>query len=553
MKKKHIRSIWYTHIKKYKRTYCIGIAMVLLVDIMQVFSTRIIGWILDFFTQEKLPSWAGEGRGFGFLFFLFLSARIILALGRFGWRITLARQTHIAGNFLRRKIWNHALYFFFTDLHKNFSKGVLLNNSNSDVTSARSVFGFTIVGIVDVVFLGIFTLIAMAFIHLKMTCWFLIVTFFLPWIIRRINDLEIIRYRKSQDSLSDFDELAGQAVSTIRMQKLTETGGVWQKRLYNMAKSYRQKKIKAVFTTLYYSLAFDSTNMLSYAVLFVLGIPYVIEGQMSVGDFVAMRGFIFLLKDPLAGLGWVISDWQKAKTSLERLRDVFENRQDPSLTKKGISITPTKSVIEIKNLNFQYEENNRKVIDQLSFNLHQGDYLGVTGPTGSGKSTLFSIMAGLRKDFKGEVSLYGKDIGLYSHFTLRSHLGFVPQRPYLFADSVRNNIALNRNISDEQILHALRFTQIDEEILTLKHGILTELGEWGINLSGGQKQRLALARALVGRPPVLFLDDCLSAVDIPTEEKIVENIHKELSGITLIWISHRKTTLRYCNRFLELK
>ena len=552
MKKKELFSIWYSYVKEHKRTYIIGISMVLLVDIMQVLSTRIIGWILDFFTMEKLPSWFGEGQGFVFLFLLFISSRTILALGRFGWRITLARQTHVAGNFLRRKIWDHALYFFFTDLHKRFSKGMLLNNSNSDVASARSIFGFTIVGVVDVVFLGIFTLIAMATIHLEMTCWFLIATFFLPWIIRRINDLEIIRYRQSQDSLSDFDELASQTVSTIRMQKLTETGGVWQKRLSSMAQIYRQKKIKAVFTTLYYSIAFDGTNMLSYFVLFILGIPYVIEGQMSIGDFVAMRGLIFLLKDPLAELGWVISDWQKATTSLERLKKVFDNKQDRSLTRKGLSIKQSKTVFEVKNLVFQYEKNNRKIIDRLSFDLHQGEYLAVTGPTGSGKSTLVSIMAGFRGDFMGRVSLYKKNIGLYSHMALRSHLGVVPQHPYLFADSIRNNIALNRNLSDEQILHALRFTQIEEEVLGLRHGLLTQLGEWGINLSGGQKQRLALARALVGKPSVLFLDACLSAVDIPTEEKIVERVHQELKGITLVWISHRKTTLRYCNRFLEL-
>ena len=549
--KKEIFSIWYSHVKKHKKAYIIGIFMVLLVDVMQVFSTRIMGWILDFFTHEKLPSWLA-GRGFVFLFILFISARIILALGRFGWRITLARQTHVAGNFLRRKIWNHALYFFFSDLHKRFSKGVLLNNSNSDVTSARSIFGFTIVGVVDVFFLGIFTLITMATIHLEMTCWFLIATIFLPWIIRKINDLEVTRYRQSQNSLSDFDELAGQTVSTIRMQKLTETGGIWQKRLSSMAQTYRKKKIRAVFTTLYYSVAFNGTYILSYVVLFSLGIPYVIAGQMSIGDFVAMRGLIFLLKDPLAELGWVISDWQRAKTSLLRLKEVFDNQQDQSLYKKGLAIKQSKMVFEVKNLVFQYGKQNSKILNQLSFNLQQGEYLAVTGPMGSGKSTLVSIMAGFRSDYAGVVSLYNKNIGLYSHDALRSYLNVVPQTPYLFADSIRNNIALNRNLSDEQILSALRFAQIEEEVLQLKHGLSTQLGEWGINLSGGQKQRLALARAVVLKPSILFLDDCLSAVDIPTEEKIVDKINEELKGVTLMWISHRKNTLRYCDRFLEL-
>ena len=153
----------------------------------------------------------------------------------------------------------------------------------------------------------------------------------------------------------------------------------------------------------------------------------------------------------------------------------------------------------------------------------------------------------------GSVELYGRPFSAYSHEHLRNYIGYVHQKPFLFADSIRVNVAVDGQLSDEEIWNFLELAGLKEDVEAFPDKLDTQLGEWGINLSGGQKQRLTLARALARRPQLLFLDDCLSAVDTITEEKILKNLDQHLKDVTLIWVAHRKSTLKYCNHTFELK
>ena len=551
MRDRPFKTILFTYIKKNRFIYLCGIFMVLLTGGSQVFSTRLIGWIVDVFTGGPFPFFIGREKDDAFLLLilLFLLSSFVTTVGRFGWRITLARQTHLAGNLLRRKIWDNARFFFFSDLRVKFSKGVLLNYSNSDVSNARNLFGFIIVGVVDVLFLGFFTLFAMFSIEPSITFCFLLTSSFLPWVIRKLNNLEIIRYGIAQNTLSSFNDLAGQTVTTMRMQKLTQSGHLWLRKLSVVANLYRLRRMKAVFTSLYHVFAFAGTSFLSYGVLFLMGIPYVLDGKMSVGDFVAMKGLIFLLKDPLMELGWVISDFQKAKTSLFRLASLYDNNQDISLLKKGISPKEIDPVLQVERLSFSYE---RTVIDRLSFRLRMGEHLGLRGKIGSGKSTLISLLSGLERKFTGRILFCGKDFDLYSHYSLRQFIGVVPMHPFLFADTIAKNISLDRDLNEDEIRHALFLTGMDRDIASFPLGIHTPLGEWGINLSGGQKQRLSLARVLVHSPRLLLLDDSLSAVDEKTEEVIFKRIQEKLKGLSLVWASHRPSSLKRCHKILDM-
>jgi ATP-binding cassette subfamily B protein len=210
-------------------------------------------------------------------------------------------------------------------------------------------------------------------------------------------------------------------------------------------------------------------------------------------------------------------------------------------------------VIEIKNLSLSYQ-NSRKVIKDFNITLNAGERLGIKGPIGSGKSSLLNILMRNLDEYEklsGEVKLWGKSIEDFSPRELTALVAMVPQRPFLFADTLRNNLTLDLNIQDEKVWKILELVELKEDVSQFPLGINTQLGEWGINLSGGQKQRLSLARAVARDPKLLLLDDCLSAVDTKTEEKILQNLNNYFKETALVWVAHRDSTLKYCKQRLE--
>lgn len=549
--------IWKNYLLNNKTMYLIGTLMVLLTNICQVLTTRIIGWIIDFFSGDQFPSFFSKVtkiETFYYFFGCMLLCRVFVTLGRMGWRVTLARQTHMASAMLRKRIWENARYFKKRDLVTDFSKGNLMNASNSDVNSSRFIFGFTLVGLVDVIFLGILTLATMFFINVKMTLISLLTLSILPYFVRKLSTKEVQRYKDSQKSLGDFNDLSTQVISTIRLQRLTQTGGFWEKKLVQSASNYKDSRLKALFTSLNYIPMMGGASIISYSVLFFVGISLVINQQMTIGDFVSMQGLIFLLQDPLMEMGFIISDWKRGITSLDRLNKIFKNKKEEFLYKKGGDISEDEFVLHAKNLTFKYHDSDKDypLIDNFNLNLLPGERLGITGDIGTGKSTLLKILSGLERNYDGRLFFHGKDYNNYNHHQLRKFMSFVQQKPFLFADTIRKNIQMDRDLSDDEVWYYLELAGLDKDVKDFPDELDTQLGEWGINLSGGQRQRLTLARALSRRPKLLFLDDCLSAVDTLTEDKILNNLDRELSDTTLIWVAHRSSTLKYCNKVINL-
>ena len=550
-------TLWLSYLKKHWKIYSIGCFFVLITNIMQVLSVRYFGWIIDFFNGKDPPfnfflEQKSQTEKFYFLFFFLIAVRALLTIGRSGWRLSLARQTHFASSWLRENIWNCARFFKSEDLQNEFSKGNLMNNSNSDVSSSRFLFGFTLVAMMDVFMLGLITLGTMLFIDVKLTICSILILIFLPFFIKKLSKSEIKKYKVAQDSLSYFNELSTLAVSTTRLQRLTHTGRAWSKKLIVEAEKYRAMRLNAIKTSLLYTPVMGGASVLSYAVLFGIGIRQVFVGEITVGEFISMQGLIFLLQDPLMELGFIISEWKKGFTSLERLVRVYNHPQDKTLMRSGEIKETSFNILDVKNLHFKYQSKDHEIIRNLSFTLKKGEKLGITGPIGAGKTTLIQLISGLERRFRGEIEFLGKPFDVFGHEDIRKKIIIVPQKSFLFADSIRNNITMDHQMEDEHIWHHLELAGLKSEIENFSDGLDTELGEWGVNLSGGQKQRLTLARALSRKPELLILDDCLSAVDTVTEEFILENLKKEFNETTMVWIAHRKSTLRYCDRILEL-
>jgi ATP-binding cassette, subfamily B, multidrug efflux pump len=548
-------NLWSNFIQKYWPVYLIGIVAIALTNLAQVIAPKLIGLAIDLIKGEALPTWI---RGdnlvdqFHYIVLLFIINAILLMLMRMGWRISLARMTHLAASWLRKLIWQNARWFKRQDLIQTYTIGQLMNLSTSDVSAAKYIYGFTLVALFDVVFLGTFCFIAMYLINAKMALLTLWLVPIMPILMKKLASIEMLKFDQSQAYLTKFNEQVARAIETVRLQRLTQTGRFWNKKLVSSAEDYKDKRLDVLFTSFRYYPLMGFNSLVSYLILFMVGVKLVIDGEMSIGNFVAFQSFVFLIQDPLHEIGYVVSEIQRARASLKRIANCLNHEKDMFLLKDKVGVSPQLNVLEIENLSFGFTLDNRHILKNLSFKVSLHDKVGITGGIGSGKTTLLNIIAGLEHNYTGSIKLYGKPLTDYSHQDLREVVGFVSQKNFLFADTIAKNISLDQALTEEEIWYYLGLVELTDEVAKLNYGINTQLGEWGINLSGGQKQRLALARCLARKLPLMLFDDCLSAVDTVTEDKILNNLKKHIKETTIIWVAHRSSTLKHCQLVINL-
>jgi ATP-binding cassette subfamily B protein len=337
--------------------------------------------------------------------------------------------------------------------------------------------------------------------------------------------------------------------------------------------------------------------MLGFAIVLVLwlGGREVLLGRMSVGDFVAFNTYMVQLTWPIIALGWVINIFQRGTASMGRINEIFQEQptirdesgiDDSAINEAGIAEvkvaeaevgTPGSALlsspeamresngqpfpkgqslalrgeVEFRNLIFQYD--GTEVLQGINLRVPAGSSLAIVGPTGSGKTTLVSLIPRIYDAGPGMVLIDGRPIREFHLAELRRNIGFVPQETFLFSDTIRENIALGAGTAtDEQVQRAADGASVASDIEGFPEGYRTVVGERGITLSGGQKQRTAIARALIRNPQILILDDALASVDTYTEERILDHLRGVMKGRTTIFISHRVSTVRSADRIAVL-
>jgi ATP-binding cassette, subfamily B, multidrug efflux pump len=296
-------------------------------------------------------------------------------------------------------------------------------------------------------------------------------------------------------------------------------------------------------------------TMLGLAIVLVLwlGGREVLQGRITVGDFVAFNTYMVQLTWPVIALGWVINLFQRGTASMSRINEILMEKPEiadgPEV--KAVSDTEIKGEIEFRNLNFAY--NGTPVLHDINLRIPAGSSLAIVGPTGSGKTTLVDLIPRIYDTTPGTVLIDGRPIREYPIAFLRHNIGFVPQETFLFSETVRENIAFGVKDAPDADVHAAAETaSIAEDIESFPERYQTIVGERGITLSGGQKQRTAIARALIRNPRILVLDDALSSVDTHTEDKILNYLREMMQGRTTIFISHRVSTVRNADRIAVL-
>jgi ATP-binding cassette, subfamily B, multidrug efflux pump len=280
-----------------------------------------------------------------------------------------------------------------------------------------------------------------------------------------------------------------------------------------------------------------------------------LNGSMSIGDFVAFNTYMVQLTWPVIALGWVINIFQRGTASMGRINEILveqpEIEDSPAVEAATGRFTEVRGEIEFRELNFAY--NGVPVLHDINLQIPAGSSLAIVGPTGSGKTTLVSLIPRIYDAAPGSIRIDGQPVREFSLESLRRQIGFVPQETFLFSETIRENIAFGKaDATEEEVRSAAEAANIAQDIEEFPERYRTLVGERGITLSGGQKQRTAIARAIIRNPRILILDDALSSVDTHTEDKILNHLREVMQGRTTIFISHRVSTVRNADRIAVL-
>ena len=306
-------------------------------------------------------------------------------------------------------------------------------------------------------------------------------------------------------------------------------------------------KVQALFFPLMILLIGLSNILVIY-----IGGNQFISGQIKeLGTIVEFLIYVNMLTWPVAVVGWVTSMVQQAEASQKRINEFL--KELPDILNYEFSNSPIVGKLEFKNLSFTYSDTNINALRNISFTVNQGETVAILGNTGSGKSTILELIGRLYDVENGQLIINDKNIKDLNLFDLRSSIGYVPQDAFLFSDSIINNIKFGKeNATEDEVFKAAKAADVHKNIIEFKKGYQTLSGERGITLSGGQKQRVSIARALIKSPQILLLDDCLSAVDTETEEKIINNLESITEDKTTIIVSHRVSSAKKADKIIVL-
>ncbi|MFT5103540.1 MAG: ATP-binding cassette subfamily B multidrug efflux pump [Candidatus Latescibacterota bacterium] len=311
-------------------------------------------------------------------------------------------------------------------------------------------------------------------------------------------------------------------------------------------KNIELAKVQALFFPLMV-LLIGASNV---AVVYVGGNQYM-DGKIDFGTIVEFLIYVNMLTWPVAIVGWVSSMVQQAEASQKRINQFL--KEVPSVQNLAINTTKITGNIEFNDLSFTYKDTQITALKNISFTVKPGETLAIIGNTGSGKSTILELIGRLYDVPDGSLLIGNTTIKKLNLDDLRASIGYVPQDAFLFSDSIQNNIKFGKeNASKEEVVNAAKLASVHENITAFTHGYETILGERGITLSGGQKQRVSIARAIIKDPQILLFDDCLSAVDTETEEKILKNLSKVSKDKTTIIVSHRVSSVKNADKIIVL-
>ena len=357
-------------------------------------------------------------------------------------------------------------------------------------------------------------------------------------------------FQQNLSNLSTFSQEIFSGIRVIKAYSLEERQQLNVEKLSeeSRAKSMSLAKINSFFGPLMMALI----GVSNLVVIYFGGMMYIDGTIDNIGIIAEFILYVNLLTWPVASLGWVSSMIQEAAASQKRINEFL--KIEPEIQNTAFASTPINGTLAFKNVGFIYEDTNIVALKNVNFTLENGETLAIIGKTGSGKSTILSLISRLYDVGEGQITIDGVDIRNLNLFDLRNSIGVVPQDAFLFSDSIKNNIKFGKeDATDEEVIEAAKKAVVHDNIDNFSLKYETVLGERGITLSGGQKQRVSIARAIIKDPKILLLDDSLSAVDTETEELILNNLLDFCKDKTTIIVTHRVSSAKNADKIIILE
>lgn len=524
----------------------IGILCLMAVDTLQLFIPRIIKYAVDDLSAMqvdalRLGRYAAE----------IVCIAILMALLRFCWRRLLIGTARIVEEGLRNRLFDHiqrlsAPYF---DRKKT---GDLMAHATNDINNVRMAVGMGVVALTDGVFLGSAAIGFMAYIDVRLTALAMIP---MPVIIifTRIFGRKMHRlYTRVQSRFSDLTEVVRESFSGIRIVKAYNREPDEYRRLETISNQYITDNIKLVnITGSFFPLMVLFTNI-SLTIVIFFGGRFTITNNITPGDFVAFISYLGLLTWPMMAMGWVTNLIQRGVASLDRINAILETAPEIADREDARRLASISGRIDIEGLTFTYPTGTFPVLADLNLSIPAGTTLGIVGAQGCGKSTLLDLIIRRYDITDGHVRIDGHDIRSIRLSDLRFHIAHVPQEPYLFSGTIRENITFGMTVDEEELIRVTRAAALYDTIMRFPGGFDTLVGERGIILSGGQKQRIMLARALLRDAKILLLDDPIGQVDTETASVIIDTIRSMAGKKTIIIASHRIPAVAFADRIIVL-
>ncbi len=388
--------------------------------------------------------------------------------------------------------------------------------------------------VVMVIYSWLLTLIALGVVPIQV----IITLIGTPLIRKQIREIAI-ENAKTQSHLVEV--LTG--IQTVKAQNVERISRWKWQELYS---KFISKSFEKTLTGTALGETSQVLQQLSQLLVLWIGASLVLKGQLSLGQLIAFRIISGYVTQPLLRLSTIWQNIQELRVSFERLSDIVDTPEEATEADKSkIPLPSIKGMVEFNNIDFRFNPSQPNVLKNVNLKIKEGQFVGIVGQSGSGKSTLVKLLPRLYNPNYGDVRIDGYDVSKVELYSLRRQIGIVPQEPLLFAGTVNDNIALTEpDSSSDEIINASKIASSHEFIMGLKDGYSTKIGERGAGLSGGQKQRIAIARTLLNKPKLLIMDEATSALDYETERKVCEGIRERCKGSTVLFITHRLSTVR---------
>ena len=538
----------------YRKKLLIGVLITIIARIFSLFTPRLVGnsmTAIEQFLKESNQDSALLGKTLLFNIALIITASLVSGFFTFLMRQTIINVSRYIEYDLKNEVYQHYQVLCSTFYKKNRT-GDLMSRISEDVSKVRMYFGPALMYSINTIALFVIVISYMVSIAPSLTLYTLLPLPILSITIYQLSKAINIRSTAVQETLAKLSSFTQEAFSGIGIIKSYNLQASIEDSFATLSlESKNQNVTLAKVQAWFFPLMILLIGFSNLLVIYVGGKQY-IAGEIEIGVLAEFIIYVTMLTWPVATVGWVTSIVQQAEASQKRINAFLQ--QKPSIENGFSTKKITQAQLSFEKVSFTYPDTGIKALKNISFELKGGETLGIVGKTGSGKSTLIELITRLYDPTEGKVIIDNQNANTYALNNLREVIGYVPQNPFLFSESIEDNIRFGKkDASIKEIVEAAKNAAVHHNIKDFKEGYKTLLGERGVTLSGGQIQRVSIARALIKDPMILLFDDCLSAVDADTEEKILEHLNRISQDKTTCIVSHRVSSVKNADKIIVLK